>query len=81
MLTPFDFCNNNPILHIDPDGIFLLDVHQRITKNALKRFNISLKKDTKFSREIARQIISVELNSEIFVAIRGNDTTLPFLKL
>ena len=33
--SPYSFSGNNPLRFVDPGGQFLLDVHQRITKNAL----------------------------------------------
>ncbi|GHT17512.1 hypothetical protein FACS189429_1760 [Bacteroidia bacterium] len=39
--TTYVYCANNPIIYIDPDGNFAIDVHKRIARNAFKLSNYS----------------------------------------
>lgn len=64
------YVSNNPINIIDPDGKFLLDVHQRIVSNALKGFNITFVKN--YSSSLRSIIRNYHLNSAFKFGIRGN---------
>ncbi|GIV45119.1 MAG: hypothetical protein KatS3mg035_2242 [Bacteroidia bacterium] len=48
-ISAYTYAANNPMRILDPDGQFLLDVHQRITQKALEGFEIHFFKDGPFS--------------------------------
>lgn len=69
----YTYCANNPINIIDPDGRFLLDVHQRITKNALNGFKFFYNEKIKL-KPMHRHRRNTKLNYSFIHGIRGEGT-------
>jgi RHS repeat-associated protein len=66
-LSTYNFVANNPLRFQDPTGEFLLDVHQRATKNALELFG---------NKILSPNVHGFNSNASFLDGLRGNGSSI-----
>ncbi len=74
-VSTYAYVANNPLYYVDPDGEFMLDVHQRIMTNATKAFlinNVDYKKFNFSFKNIRRRNANIGFNKGFMYGLVGN---------